>query len=81
MAEGKKEITAEDISKHIYTKDIPDADMIIRTSGEKRLSGFLLWQSAYSELFFTKTLWPDFSEQEFKDILEEYKNRERRLGK
>lgn len=81
ISEGKKEINAEDISKHIYTAHIPDPDIIIRTSGEQRLSGFLLWQSTYSELFFTNTLWPDFSQKEFSAILEEYKNRDRRIGK
>ena len=81
LKEGKKEITAEDISKNIYTCGIPDPDIIIRTSGEQRLSGFLLWQSAYSELFFTKTLWPDFSKKEFLEILREYSDRERRMGR
>jgi undecaprenyl diphosphate synthase len=60
---------------------MPDPELIIRTSGEMRLSGFLPWQGVYSELFFTETLWPDFSEKEFLEILEEYKKRERRNGK
>ena len=74
-------ITDEYIAQHLQTKGMPDPDIIIRTSGEKRLSGFLPWQSVYSELFFTDTRWPDFSEQEFLDILKEYGERERRLGK
>jgi undecaprenyl diphosphate synthase len=81
LAEGITEITEKDISKHLYTAGIPDPDIIIRTSGEMRTSGFLPWQTTYSELFFTKTLWPDFGEEEFNKILEEYSNRERRMGK
>lgn len=79
--EGKKNITEEDIAEKLYTKDIPDPDMIIRTSGETRLSNFLLWQSAYSELFFTKTYWPAFSKKEFFEMLREFSERERRMGK
>ena len=81
IKDGKKEITVEDISAYVDTKGLPDPDMIIRTSGEQRVSGFLTWQSVYSELFFTETLWPDFSKEEFLNILEEYGSRERRLGK
>ncbi len=81
IAEGITNITDKDISEHLYTANIPDPDVIIRTSGEMRLSGFLLWQATYSELFFTNTLWPDFEEEEFDKILAEYSNRERRLGK
>ena len=66
---------------YLWTRGIPDPDMIIRTSGEMRLSNFLPWQSAYSELFFVKTLWPDFKKEEFLAILEEYKSRQRRFGK
>jgi undecaprenyl diphosphate synthase len=80
LAEGKESLTEKDISSHLYTAHIPDPDLIIRTSGEMRLSGFLLWQVAYSELFFTQTLWPDFSKEEFLSIIEEYHSRERRLG-
>jgi len=79
--EGKKNITAEDMNTHLDTAGLPDPDIIIRTSGEMRLSGFLPWQSVYSELFFTKTFWPDFSKEEFLNIIEEFGNRERRLGK
>ncbi|KKR43299.1 MAG: Isoprenyl transferase [Parcubacteria group bacterium GW2011_GWF1_40_6] len=82
----KKEIesmTEEEFSKFLWTNKIgvPDPDIIIRTSGEMRLSNFLTWQSVYSELFFTKTYWPDFSYEEFKKILDEFSFRERRLGK
>jgi undecaprenyl diphosphate synthase len=79
--DGKTTIIADDIQSHIDTAGVPDPDMIIRTSGEQRLSGFLTWQSVYSELFFTNTLWPDFSKEEFMKMLEEYSGRERRLGK
>ncbi|MHB1316896.1 MAG: polyprenyl diphosphate synthase [Minisyncoccota bacterium] len=72
--------TTSDIEKNLYTAGLPDPDMIIRTSGEQRLSGFLLWQSFYSELFFTKTLWPDFSKEEFLGMIEEYSQRQRRMG-
>ena len=79
-----EDITEEDLSRYLYTGDengnVPDPDLIIRTSGEERLSNFLLWQSAYSELAFTDTLWPDFSPEEFKEILNGFGNRERRFG-
>jgi undecaprenyl diphosphate synthase len=75
------DITEEFFAKHLQTNGMPDPDIIIRTSGEMRLSGFLPWQGVYSELFFTKTLWPDFSKEEFMAILEEYGNRDRRNGK
>ena len=78
------EITEEEISRYLYTGDennnIPDPDLIIRTSGEERLSNFLLWQSAYSEFAFTDTLWPDFSPEEFIEILKTFGGRERRYG-
>jgi undecaprenyl diphosphate synthase len=79
--EGKKEVNEEEFSKYLWSDGMVDPDLILRTSGEKRLSGFLPWQSVYSELFFTLTLWPDFSKEEFKEILEEYSKRERRNGK
>jgi len=78
---GKEHISEEEFAKHLWTAGIPDPDMIIRPGGEKRLSGFLTWQSVYSELFFTDTLWPDFSKQEFENMLSEFANRERRRGK
>ena len=82
MAENPnpEEITEEYFAKHLQTYPMPDPDMIIRTSGEDRLSGFLPWQSVYSELFFTETLWPDFSKEEFKDMMRQYTERQRRFG-
>ena len=68
------------LEAHLYTVGIPDPDLIIRTSGELRLSNFLLWQSAYSEFYFTRTLWPDFDSEEFASAIEEYESRERRFG-
>jgi len=69
-----------EFSKYLFTSDIPDPDLIIRTGGEIRLSNFLLWQSAYSELYFTPVLWPDFNQKEFEKALLEYKHRKRRFG-
>ncbi len=74
------DINEELISNNIYTDDVLDPDIIIRTSGEKRLSNFLLWQSAYSELYFTDVLWPDFNENHFDDVIAEYCKRDRRFG-
>ena len=74
------DITKEVFSRYLYTRDIPDPDLLIRTSGEYRLSNFLLWQSAYTELYFVKTLWPDFSGEEMVDIIVDYQRRERRFG-
>ncbi len=76
-----EEINEEYFSKFLQTYPMPDPDIIIRTSGEMRLSGFLPWQGVYSELFFTETLWPEFSKEEFNSILDEYANRERRIGR
>lgn len=78
--DNNKIIDEENIEKYLDTAGMPEVDLLIRTGGEKRLSNFLLWQSAYAELFFTKTLWPDFTEQEFKDIIQEYKKTDRRFG-
>ena len=69
------------INDHLYTKNLPDVDLLIRTSGEQRISNFLLWQIAYAELYFTETYWPDFSEEDFTDAIIEYQKRERRFGK
>jgi len=69
------------ISRYLYTADRPDPDLLIRTGGEMRVSNFLLWQIAYSELFISKTLWPDFTRNEFIDILQDYQKRDRRFGK
>ncbi len=74
-------ITPEYFERHLYTADIPDPDLLIRTGGEYRISNFLLWQIAYSELFITSTLWPDFSRKEFMEILSDYNRRERRFGR
>ena len=74
-------ITAEDVSAHLYTLGMADPDLLIRTSGEFRVSNFLLWQIAYAEIFVTDTLWPDFGREEFIDILKEFQKRERRFGK
>ena len=68
------------ISRHLFTADIPDPDLLIRTSGEQRISNFLLWQSAYAELVFTETLWPDFSRAELLRAILSYQARERRFG-
>lgn len=81
LKEKKSSITEEDFEKHLWTKDTPDPDIIIRTGGETRLSNFLPWQSVYSELYFIKTYWPDFSKEEFKKIIDEFGVRDRRMGK
>jgi undecaprenyl diphosphate synthase len=73
-------ITAEAIAAHLDTADMPPLDLLIRTSGEQRLSNFMLWQAAYAELWFTDTLWPDFTPEEFGRALEEFGTRERRYG-
>ncbi|MBE3592643.1 MAG: isoprenyl transferase [Thermoanaerobacter sp.] len=75
-----EEITEQTISENLYTKNQPDPDLIIRTSGEKRLSNFLLWQSAYSELWFTEVLWPDFSKEHLIEAILYYQTRQRRFG-
>ena len=73
-------IDEETVSSHLYTADIPDPDLLIRTSGEMRISNFMLWQIAYSEINVTDTLWPDFNRDEYIDILKDYQRRERRFG-
>ena len=78
-------LAAEDVdedclARHLFTADIPDPDLLIRTSGEQRISNFLLWQCAYSELVFTKTLWPDFSKNDLEQAIDDYCGRERRYG-
>jgi undecaprenyl diphosphate synthase len=69
------------INQHLYTHDLPDVDLLIRTSGEHRISNFLLWQIAYSELYFIDVLWPDFTEDHLHEALINYQKRERRFGK
>ncbi len=84
VAEGElkvNDIDEKTFSNLLYTAGIPDPDLVIRTSGEQRISNYLLWQIAYSELYFTKTLWPDFSAEEFKAIISDFNSRERRYGK
>lgn len=81
LAEGVQSITEEDFSKKLWSYPMPDPDLVIRTSGEYRTSGFLPWQTVYSELFFTNVLWPEFSREEFTRIIDEFNVRERRHGK
>ncbi|MBP5215874.1 MAG: di-trans,poly-cis-decaprenylcistransferase [Alphaproteobacteria bacterium] len=76
-----EDINAEIFEKYLYTAGIPSPDLMIRTSGEMRISNYLLWQLAYSEFYFSEKLWPDFSEEDLKTIIEEYNLRERRYGK
>jgi undecaprenyl diphosphate synthase len=83
IADGTMSLDAIDeaaVSAELYTKEIPDPDLIIRTSGEKRISNFLLWQSAYAEFVFLETLWPDFSAEDMNRALDEFNKRERRYG-
>lgn len=81
IGEGLRQVDEDAISAHLYTKGLPDPDLIIRTSGEQRLSGLMPWQSCYSEFYFCKKLWPDFSRRDFKAALGEYAKRKRRYGK
>ncbi len=76
-----KEIDKNIINNHLYTRNLPNVDLMIRTSGEKRLSNFLLWQIAYAELYFTDVFWPDFNKEEFYKAIIDYQQRERRFGK
>ncbi|WP_457616395.1 isoprenyl transferase [Lutibacter sp.] len=76
-----EEIDEKIINNHLYTFSLPDVDLMIRTSGEKRISNFLLWQLAYAELYFTNTLWPDFKKENLFNAILDYQNRERRFGK
>ena len=79
-ADGIERITEEVISRYLYTRESPDPDLVIRTGGEMRTSNFLMWQSAYSEYYFTDTLWPDLSEREIKKIVSDFYRRNRRYG-
>lgn len=74
-------LSISDFDGYLVTADIPDPDLIVRTSGEHRISNYLLWQSAYSEFYFTETLWPDFRKEEFREALNSYAKRDRRYGK
>lgn len=78
---SKNDISEELISKYLYTTNIPDPELLIRTSGEKRISNFLLWQLAYAELYFTDLFWPDFNKQELYKAILDYQQRQRRFGK
>jgi short-chain Z-isoprenyl diphosphate synthase len=80
LAELARTLTTEDIAEHLYTKGQPDPDLVIRTSGEQRLGGFLLWQSAHSEFYFCEAYWPDFRKVDFLRALRAYAERERRFG-
>ena len=80
LKKGKK-INASNFEKELYTKNIPDPEILIRTGGTKRLSNFLLWQLAYTEIFFVDKLWPDFNEKDFNKILNKFNNIERKFGK
>jgi undecaprenyl diphosphate synthase len=84
VAEGKlqaSEITTQHISERLYTAGLPDPDLIIRSSGELRLSNFLIWQSAYAEFWWTETYWPDFGKEELLEAIRDYQQRERRFGR
>ena len=80
IKEGCNPVTEADISRHLYTSDSPDPDLIIRTGGDLRISNFMIWQSAYSELYVTETLWPDFGRAELIKAAEEFYKRKRRYG-
>ena len=81
LKKKKLQINESNISKSLYTKNIPDPDILIRTGDRKRLSNFLLWQLAYSEIFFEKKLWPDFNEKDYNNILNKFKKTKRNFGK
>ena len=80
LIKSKKKITQKNLSNHLYTKDIPDPDLLIRTGNTNRLSNFLLWQLAYSEIFFEKKLWPEFTVQDYNKIIRRYKKIKRNFG-
>ena len=80
LASGKTALTEDDLTAALYTAELPDPDLLIRTSGEMRLSNFLLWQSAYTELYVTPVFWPDFRRPHLEEALAEFKNRQRRFG-
>ena len=81
VAESRERVTAKSIAKRLYLPDVPDPDLLIRTSGEMRTSNFLLWQAAYSELWFTPVLWPDFNREHLFEAIRDYQKRDRRFGK
>ena len=79
-AKKTKNLNFKNFKKNLYTKDMPDPDILIRTGGHRRLSNFMLWQLAYSELFFLDKLWPDFNQEDFKNILKNFRKRKRNFG-
>lgn len=81
LAKGVKKVDEQTISDNMYTRGLQDPDLVIRTSGEQRLSGLMPWQTCYSEFYFCKKLWPDFSKTDFKAAIDEYSRRKRRFGK
>jgi undecaprenyl diphosphate synthase len=81
LCKSGEDVTEDNLERHLWTAQMPDPDIIIRTSGEKRLSGFLTWKGVYSELFFVDAHWPDFDETMLDEVLIEYAERERRMGK
>ncbi len=81
IAQGKTTVTESDVQSYLYTKNIPDIDLVVRTSGEQRLSNFFIWQCAYAEFYFTDVLWPDFNEVELEKAISWYSRRNRRFGK
>lgn len=80
IKQGAKKLSQKEISQNLYTKNFPDPDLVIRTSGEERLSNFMLWQISYSELCFLKKLWPDFEKEDLKNAIEQFSKRTRRFG-
>jgi len=80
VKKASKKITIKSFQKNLFTNNIPDPDILIRTGGHKRLSNFMLWQLAYAELFFLKKLWPDFNEKDLKSIIKKFKNTKRNFG-
>ena len=81
IKKNKKKVTEKNISKYLFTQNIPDPDILIRTGNTQRLSNFLLWQLAYSEIYFEKKLWPDFNKQDYNRILKKFTNTKRNFGK
>lgn len=80
LKEKKESVTEEEFAKYLYSAELPDPDMIVRTSGELRLSNYMLYQGAYSEFYFSNILWPDFNMEHLKDVIQAYQNRDRRFG-
>ncbi len=80
IKEGKTEISFEDFRNYLYAPDVPDPELVVRTSGEMRISNFLLWQIAYSELYFSELFWPEFTEEELQRAIDSFTRRERRFG-